>query len=413
MITPDTHGPPPVVTEPAAPPGGAPGPRPPLLARLRGRKAIGVAAAALVSLAGVGAASRFSREPPPPPPPMPGVHAGADNVELADDAPAWRVLRLGQARKAEEHESDAYTARVRIDERRASRVGTPLPGRVTAVHVELGQRVKAGDPLFTVASPDIAGLRAERDKAAVDVEVAKTALDRVKAMVEARAVPAKDELYASQEYRQALVAMRLARSKLASLKVSSRADNEFSVVSPRDGVVVQKDVLAAQEVTPDTALVGVADLSRVWVVADLFEADAAGVAAGTKARITSPSVPGFEALAEVSMVSAVVDPARHTVGVRVELPNDDGRLRANIFAEVRFRVPAPEGAVEIDAGALVSDGSKQYVYVEAPKGKFTRRPVTAGSARGGIVPVFKGLEPGETVVVEGAILLDNQVELSR
>ena len=80
-------------------------------------------------------------------------------------------------------------------------------------------------------------------------------------------------------------------------------------------------------------LVEVADLSKVWVVADLFEADASGVSAGTKARITSPSVPGFEAITDVSMVSSVVDPSRHTVSVRVELPNDDQRLRANIFAE--------------------------------------------------------------------------------
>jgi hypothetical protein len=182
---------------------------------------------------------------------------------------------------------------------------------------------------------------------------------------------------------------------------------------PRDGFVVHKDLLPSQEVTADATLVEVADLSKVWVVADLFEADASGVSAGTKARITSPSVPGFEAITDVSMVSSVVDPSRHTVSVRVELPNDDQRLRANIFAEMRFRVPATDGSVEIEASALVSDGAKQYVYVEAPKGKFSRREVVAGSARGGIVPVFKGIAPGEIVVVEGAILLDNQIDMSR
>ena len=190
-------------------------------------------------------------------------------------------------------------------------------------------------------------------------------------------------------------------------------DNEFTVVSPRDGVVVEKDVLPSQEVTADSTLIEVADLSRVWVVADLFEADALGVSAGTKARITSPSVPGFEAIADVTMVSAVVDPVRHTAPVRVELPNEDGELRANIFAEMRFRVPAAPGLVEVDASALVSDGAEQYVYVEAPKGHFSRRQVTAGSARGGVAPVFKGLAPGESVVVEGAILLDNQIDMAR
>jgi RND family efflux transporter MFP subunit len=392
---------------PPAPPQGS------FLSRLRGPKLIGIGAAVAASIVGVVLASRFSRPPPPENPPLPGIHVGADNVELTADAPAWRMLRLGEAKKAETHESDPFAARVKIDETRASKVGTPLPGRVTGVYVELGQKVKLGDPLFSIASPDIAGLRAERDKASVDVEVAKTALERVKAMVAARAVPAKDELYASQEYKEALVSMRLAQSKLSSLKVTSRKDNEFTLVSPRDGFIVQKDLLMSQEVTADATLVEVADLSKVWVVADLFEADASGVAAGTKARITSPSVPGFEAITDVSMVSAVVDPSRHTVGVRVELPNEDQKLRANIFAEMRFRVPATDGSVEIEASALVSDGAKQYVYVEAPKGKFSRREVIAGSARGGIVPVFKGLAPGETVVVEGAILLDNQIDMSR
>jgi RND family efflux transporter MFP subunit len=391
----------------------APRPQSSLASKLRGPKAIGIGAAAVASILAIWGASRFTRDPPPTPPPLPGIHVGDGNVELTADAPAWRVLRVAESKKAETHESDAFTARVKIDETRASKVGTPLPGRVTAVHVELGQKVKVGDPLFSVASPDIAGLRAERDKASVDVDVAKAALERVKAMVAASAVPAKDELYASQEYKQALVSMRLAQSKLASLKVSSRKDNEFTVVSPRDGFIVDKDVLPSQEVTADSSLVQVADLSKVWVVAELFEADAAGIAAGTKARITSPSVPGFEALADVSMVSAVVDPTRHTVGVRVELPNDDGKLRANIFAEMRFREPAPEGTVETEASALVSDGARQYVYVEAPKGKFSKREVVAGSARGGIVPIYKGLAAGERVVVEGAILLDNQIDMTR
>lgn len=405
----------PPVTEPhqSEQPPAAPQGQGSIVSRLRGPKLVGIGAAIVASIVGVVLASRFSRPPPPENPPLPGIQVGDGNVTLTADAPAWRVLRLGEAKKAETHESDPFAARVKIDETRASKVGTPLPGRVTGVFVELGQKVKVGDPLFSVASPDIAGLRAERDKASVDVEVAKTALDRVKAMVEARAVPAKDELYASQEYKEALVSMRLAQSKLSSLKVSSRKDNEFTVVSPRDGIVVLKELLPSQEVAADSTLVEVADLSKVWVVADLFEADAAGVSQGTKARITSPSVPGFEAITEVAMVSAVVDPNRHTVGVRVELPNDDQKLRANIFAEMRFRVPATDGSVEIEASALVSDGAKQYVYVEAPKGKFSKREVVAGSARGGIVPVFKGLEPGERVVVEGAILLDNQIEMSR
>ena len=336
-----------------------------------------------------------------------------DAVTLAADAPQWKVLRLAPVRAGAVHWSNALPARVKIDETLASRVGSPLAGRVTQVFVELGQTVKTGDPLFAVASPDIAGMRAEREKAAVDLELARVRLDRTKAMVAARAVAQKDEQEADGQVRQATLSLRLTQSKLSSLKVSGRADNEFIVPSPRDGVVVEKNVLPSQQIASEPSLVGIADLSAVWVVADIFEADAIGIHEGTAAKIESPSLPGLELEAVVEMVSAVVDPARHTVPVRVCVPNPDHRLKPNIFAEMRFSVSPPEGSGEVAASALLTDGAKQFVYVQTPDGRFVRRDVIAGSVREGTAPILKGLAPGEIIVEEGAILLANQVQLSR
>jgi membrane fusion protein, heavy metal efflux system len=184
------------------------------------------------------------------------------------------------------------------------------------------------------------------------------------------------------------------------------------VVSPRDGVVVEKNILPAQQISGQEGLVSVADLSQVWVVAELFEADAAGIAEGTPAKITSPSLPDLSLEAKVEMVSSVVDPARHTVPVRVRLTNDKHLLKPNIFAQMRFAVEPPAGSGEVAASALVSDGAEQYVYVQTEHGRFTRRQVVAGSVREGKVPILSGLKPGEVVVEEGAILLDNQVALA-
>lgn len=378
----------------------------------RNRKAYSIAGAAALSAISIWAASGFTREPPPPTPAAPGMKVGTEDVTLSADAPQWKLLRLAPVKAAEVHWSEPVPARVRIDETRAAKVGTPLAGRVTSVFVELGQPVKAGDPLFTVASPDIAGLRAEREKASVDLDVAKASLERIKAMVSARALPAKDELEANQQYRQATVALHLAQAKLGSLKVSTRADNEFTVVSPRDGIVVEKSVLPSQQVASDPGLIDVADLSSVWVVADVFEADALGVEAGSDARVTSPSIPDLAVETKVEMVSQVVDPARHTVPIRVRLENDKRLLKPNVFAQMRFSVKPPEGATEVASTALVSDGAKRYVYVQTEQGRFVRREVVAGSVREGKVPITKGLAPGEVVVEEGAILLDNQIDLS-
>lgn len=376
------------------------------------RALLGVVAAVLVSVVAIASAAAFSRAKPSDLPAAPGMSVGSSDVTLAPGAAQWKSLRVAAAVTPADHWSEAVPARIRIDETRAARVGTPLSGRVTRVSVELGQRVKAGDPLFTVASPDLAQLRVEREKAHVDLAVAKKTLARVQDLVSAKLLAGKDEIEARQQERQAALALRVAGAKLASLKVSVRGENEFTVVSPVDGVVVLKDLLPSQEVTPDAVLVEVADLTEVWVVANLFEDSVIGIGTGTPVKVSLPAMSGFEAKSEVATVSSVVDPAQHSVPVRVHLPNPGEKLRPNMYAEMRFEVKPPGGAAEVAATALVSDGEHQYVYVEAPPGHFVRRTVTAGSARNGRVPVLSGLAVGESVVEEGAILLDNQIDLS-
>jgi multidrug efflux pump subunit AcrA (membrane-fusion protein) len=176
--------------------------------------------------------------------------------------------------------------------------------------------------------------------------------------------------------------------------------------------VVEKNVLPGQELAPgsETALMLVADLSTVWVVADLFESDSDGVLPGVPARVTITSLPGVVLDGKVDMVSAVVDAERHTVPVRVRLDNADGRLKPNTYAKMQFQASTPPGSVEVAAGALVSDGSRQYAYVKNAAGRFVKRDVVAGAVRDQRVVVFKGIAPGETVVSKGAILLDNQID---
>jgi multidrug efflux pump subunit AcrA (membrane-fusion protein) len=156
----------------------------------------------------------------------------------------------------------------------------------------------------------------------------------------------------------------------------------------------------------------IADLGTVWVVADLFEAEASNVREGAEARVTSPSIPDLALEGRVDMVSSVVDPERHTVPIRVRLANPEGQLRPNVFARVRFGVTHGTGSVEIPAAGLVTDGERQFVYLQTQPGTFTRREVIAGSVHDGRAPILKGLQTGDTIVVEGAILLENQIALN-
>lgn len=354
-------------------------------------------------------ARHYKRPDPPKETPAPGMTVGSDSVTLTNDAPMWSVVKVAPADAAQPHWTDPVPARIVFDEAKTSRLGSPLAGRVTATFVERGQNVKTGDKLFTVSSPNLAELRADLDKATVERGTAKINYDRTKALVDAGSLPAKELVTAQQEVSEADLAVRLAQQKLSSLKVAGAGEASFTVTAPRDGVVVEKNVAVGQEVDNSSASVmAIADLSDVWVVADLFENDVGALEPGDKAKIIVGNT--TEVDGTIDQVSAVVDPDRHTVPVRVRLSNIAGNLRPNAYAQIKFFDPTP-AKVSLPSSAVMSDGAQTYVYVKDKTGALKKRIVVAGSASGGHMPILSGIEPGEQVVVQGAILLDNQIQL--
>lgn len=353
-------------------------------------------------------ASRYHRPLPALTSPAPGISVGSDSVTLEAAAPQWSSIQVAPAAPAAPHWSDPVPGRVVFDETRGARVGSPLAGRVTRVDVEAGQHVRRGDPLFTVASPGLAELRADRARTGVERATAQAELARIQALVDANALPGKELVSAQQRATEAELAARLAEQKLASLRVTMASGTSFTVTAPRDGFVIEKTIAVAQEVDAGSSAVAIADLSNVWVLADVFEASLDGLAPGAPAKI----IAGDRELAStVEQISAVVDPDRHTVPVRVTLPNPDGALRPNALVQVRFLEPT-RASVEIPLSAVISAGARTYVYVRRA-GKLAQHEVTVGAVHGGMIAVLAGLVPGEPVVTEGAILIDNQLQLPR
>ena len=370
-----------------------------------------MAICAAIGVSAIVMARYYHRADPPSEPPAPGMRVGSNAVTLASDAPAWKVVKLGAPAAAEPHWSDPIPARVTFDEARTSRLGSPLAGRVTAVFAERGQRVRAGAPLFTVSSPSLAELRSELARTTAQRTTAHINLDRVQALVDAGSLPAKELVTARQEATEADLATQLAERKLAALRVAGGGDTSFTVTAPRDGVVVEKSLTSGQLVDPSNgSLMAIADLSDVWVVADVFEDDAGALAPGGQAKVRFPGGAGGERDATIEQVSAVVDPDRHTVPVRLRLANTDGALRPNAYATIRVFDPV-RAAVTLPASAVLSDGARSYVYRKEPDGALRRHDITVGSVSAGNVPVIAGLIAADQVVVSGAILLDNQIQL--
>ncbi|HEY4058255.1 MAG TPA: efflux RND transporter periplasmic adaptor subunit [Kofleriaceae bacterium] len=375
----------------------------------RNTRFIVLAGAACIALGSILFAAHYSRAEPAPAPAPPGLAFGNDKVTVGHDAPAWSALQIGSPTPANALWTDTIPARVAFDEARTSRVGAPLAGRIASVLVESGQNVTAGTPLFTVTSPNLAEMHTDAAKAALELKTAQIELTRTQALVDAGSLPAKELVSAQQNVAEAQMAGQLAAQKISSL-AGKQNGTTITIVAPRDGVVVEKHVAPGQQVDATTGdLVAIADLSSVWIVADLFETDAAALVPGAAAQV-SVDEGATEIPATVTQVSSIVDADRHTVPVRIALANTERTLRPNAHAQVRL-LTQNQHAVLVPATAVLSDGAKNYVYVAGNDGTMARRDVTVGTASDGQVPVLSGLRLDEKLVVKGGILLDNAIQL--
>ncbi len=360
------------------------------------------------------AATLYKRPAPQVDQPAPGMHFDKkeNTITLDKGAMQWAVIKTALPDPAEPRWTEPLPARVLFDESRTSRLGSPLAGRVSAVYAERGTPVKAGQPLYTVSSPGLAELRSAVKLAQVERETAQKNLTRTQDAVTAQVVPAKDLIQAKQDLAEADLALRVAQQKMSSLKVGSSGDSAtFTVTAPRDGVVVEKTINAGQTVSPDSgSLMAIADLSTVWVVADITGSHIEDAKPGARVRVVIGNGASSDREAVVDQLSEVVDPDRHAVPVRIKLDNPDGTLRPNAYVQVRLFDPTRTVGM-LPASAVMSDGEKSFVYVEQPTGVLKRRDVEVGSVIAGRVPVTSGITAAERVVVQGGILIDNQIDL--
>ena len=338
-----------------------------------------------------------------------------DRIEIHDNAPTWSYLEFASADVQAPVPPAPVPARVAFDEGRAAPIVAPLSGRIDAVPVRLGQQVSKGDRLVAIRSPDLVDLTKEVElKRNKESARAKT-VERLRALVDLHAEPTKKLIEAEQDLAQAQLARQAAELKLRSLAVAQDDAGLYWLVAPRDGVVVQRDVLVGQEVGPDRTepLLVVAELDEVIVTADVPEGNVAGLQIGQPAQVLptgggEAGIPG-----RIEYIGEVVDPQRRMVEVRVRVPNGERLLRPNAFVQVAFEA-AESPRVVVPAEAVVTDDQQSFVFVRKPDQPraLERREVTLGRQRGGRVEIARGLAPGETYVTKGAILLLNAVDLA-
>jgi membrane fusion protein, heavy metal efflux system len=294
-------------------------------------------------------------------------------------------------------------------------------GIVREVNVELGTRVARGQPLATIFSNELAEAQAAYLKGLADVEEHHKHHSRMTELVEIGAASREELEQATSNFKAAQAALASARQRLLLLGMTSaqvealRGPGDvrslIAVPAPSSGTVISRTANPGEVVDKGKELFRVADLSTVWVIGQLYESDFAQMRIGMPAVITAQAYPGRTFNGRVSYIDPRVDPQTRTAQVRIEVANPGEMLKIGMFVDVSFADTAPTATSEqraavVSRAAIQNIGARQVVFVAADQpGIFIQREVTVGPEANGLVPIYRGVSPGERVVTEGSFLL--------
>lgn len=308
--------------------------------------------------------------------------------------------------------------RVAFDEARVAHIFSPVSGRVTKISGELGGRVRTGDALAVIDSPDLGAAWSDLVKARADRVAAEHEFQRQKDLFEHHAAAQRDYETAQDNALRAAAEVERAELRLKMLHASEAgpATQEFLLRSPISGEVVNRTatpglevqgMLASANVVQELFTVG--DIDRVWVWGDLYERDLGKVRRGQPVAITSVAAPGRVVAGTIDFVGQTLDPQTRTARTRCVVPNADHFLKPEMYVTLFVEFDRRD-LLAVPRAAVIRAGDRQVVFVEEGKAedgrrRFRQRAVELGDADDGWVSILSGLRSGERVVVSGSILL--------
>ena len=308
-------------------------------------------------------------------------------------------------------------AKVEVDEHRVARIGAAVTGRVTEIHAFLGQMVKRGDVLTTLNSTELSAAQLIYIKALSQEGLQRRAVERAILLFasdvigraelqkrEADLVQAQAELHASLEQ---LKVLGMAKSAITKLAATRRVNSLSSIIATLDGVVIERNVTSGQVVQPAEPLYTVADLSHVWLVAEVTEQQAAHVKKGEVVQAEIPALDGKRIEGRLIFVADTVNPDTRTVQVRMDAENPERMLKPEMLASMLILVKSQRRLV-VPAAAVVREDNKDHIFVQLDENRFQLRRVLLGQESHRYFPVLEGLKIGEHIVTEGAFHLNNE-----
>jgi Cu(I)/Ag(I) efflux system membrane fusion protein len=284
---------------------------------------------------------------------------------------------------------------MKTDENRVTVVAMRTEGYIEELFVSrTGQHVEAGEPLFRVYSSQI-------QQAQTDLLVA----------IHAQGASSLLGPSSLEGAMQRLRNLGVPESRIREVRAKGVNPRTVDWPAPASGHVIEKRVINGQRVMPGDELYRIADYSRVWVIADVSEADMAFVGIGTHAVVTFRSYPSEPVEGEVTLIYPELKPETRTGRVRIELPNPGGRLKVDMYADVVFQDGAGEQFLAIPDSAVIDSGTRQIVLVARGEGRFEPRLVKLGPRGNGYIAILDGLTEGEEIVTAATFLIDAESNL--
>ncbi|GLC27783.1 PTS cellobiose transporter subunit IIB [Roseisolibacter agri] len=337
---------------------------------------------------------------------MPGMEGmamgGGGTVRLTAGQLRQFGVTFGTVEERELTAAVRTSGMVTVDERRVATVAPRFGGYVERLLVETtGQAVRRGQPLATVYSPEVLA-------AAEELLVARRLAGTLSA--DGPGVPAApSDLVAAA--RRRLTLMGVSGAEIDAVLRSGRASPTVTLRAPASGVVLEKRVTEGQAIGAGEPLYTLADLSVVWVEAELREGDAVAARVGTAADVELPGEPGRSLKGRITFLAPTADATSRTVRARVEVANADGRLRPGAYATVRLTTPTRR-ALTVPATAVVRTGERAIVFVDMGGGELMPHDVTTGRVSGEYVEVLSGVDRGHRVVTSAQYLLESESNLA-
>ena len=359
--------------------------------------------------------------------------AGCDKAEKSQGVPQPKVdgesivfpvgspqLSSLVSEAATEHAAAGASLNGRLvwNEDKTVRIFTPLAGRVERIMVQPGDRVQQGQTLATISSPDLGQAQADARRAQGEYALAEQNLARVKDLHQHGVAPAKDLNAADADYARAESEMKRTQARLKLYGGGTQVDQSYALKSPLTGVVVEKSINPGQELRPDQMGAGsaaqfvITDPAYLWVLLDAAEKDLPQLKIGRTIKVRVPAYPDEVFAAKVAAVADFLDPATRTIKVRATLENSKRLLKAEMF--VTATVDGGEVKIlQVPARAVFFQGGGNFVFIDNGSGGYTRQKVETGDVYEGNIAILAGVKPGQKVVTDGALLLQQMLQPRR